>query len=336
MQGHDIFVIGASAGGLEPLLAITSQLPANLNASIFIVKHVSADAPENVLMQCLTVDSKLKVRIPEDGEVFLKGHIYVAPPGRHMLLKGDKISVTRGPRENGQRPSIDALFRSAAAQYGNRVVGIVLSGLLYDGCAGMEAIKRSGGCGIVQNPQEATYADMPKNTLDHVRDIDYVLPAREIARVIVELSVTPIHKNGGVPEDIIKEAKIAERVLTDIPVADELGERSQFTCPDCGGVLWEMKHTNLLRYRCHTGHTFTAKVYLREQSDAIEEVLWVAMRLFGERKMMFKKLLDHQYTTGSSESVSSLEEKMQEADNNIERIRNILMHSETKNENMES
>ncbi len=329
MQAHDIIVIGASAGGLQPLLAITSQLPANINASIFIVKHVSPEAPENVLMQCLISDSRMQVRVPIHGEPFSKGCIYVAPPGRHMILKDDKILITQGPRENGMRPSIDALFRSAAANYGSRVVGIVLSGLLYDGCAGMDAIKRSGGKGIVQNPDEAAYADMPKNTLDHIPDIDYVLPSREMARVILELSVTPIHQNGGVPRDIIQEARIAERVLADIGVADDIGERSPFTCPDCGGTLWEMKNGNILRYRCHTGHTFTANMFIRQQTDAIEEILWVAMRMFEERRMMFKRLIDTQYEKNARENLTSMQEKMIEAEHNIERIRTILLSTET-------
>jgi two-component system chemotaxis response regulator CheB len=168
-----------------------------------------------------------------------------------------------------------------------------------------------------------------------VLDIDYVLPSREIARVIMELSVTPLNRHSGVPEDVIQEANIAERVLSDIQTTDEIGERSQFTCPDCGGVLWEIKHGNLLRYRCHTGHTFTAKVYLREQTDAIEEVLWVAMRLFGERKMMYKRLIEQQEHSGIGESVSLLEEKLQEVENNIERIRNLLMIAEVKDEDID-
>jgi two-component system chemotaxis response regulator CheB len=322
--GHDTIVIGASAGGLEPLSDLIAQFPSGIKASVFIVKHVSAEAPEDILVQCLRRVTPLAVHVVRAEEPIVQGTIYVAPPGKHMLVHNGMVIAAKGPRENGMRPSIDAMFRSAAASHGSRVVGVILSGLLYDGSAGMDAIRRSSGKCLVQDPQEALYPDMPQSAMEAVVP-DAVLPAAEIGKYLVELTMHPAVP-AKIPKDIIIESQIAARVLASIDAADQLGDRSPFTCPDCGGGLWKIKSGNSIRYRCQTGHAYNAKQLLHSQADAIEEVLWIALRMFEERRAMYTRLVDDELARGSK--AGAWDEKIKDTQYNIDRIRQILITAE--------
>lgn len=325
-SGHDIIVIGASAGGLDPLSSIIKRLPTDINASVFIVKHVSAEAPEDILVQCLLRITRLPVRIVRHEEQIEKGTIYVAPPGRHTLVNDGIVISAKGPRENGMRPSVDALFRSAAATHGSRVVAVILSGLLYDGSVGCDAVRRAGGVCIVQDPADAMYPDMPANAIEAVPP-DYILPSSEIGDLLVELSQKPVTP-AEIPKDIIIESQIAARVLASIDAANTIGKRSEFTCPDCGGGLWSMENGNVVRYRCQTGHSFNAKQLLHSQADAIEEVLWIALRMFEERRAMYARLVEEEAKRSKSPQSSVWDEKIRDAQYNIDRIRQILISSE--------
>jgi two-component system, chemotaxis family, protein-glutamate methylesterase/glutaminase len=268
LQGHDIIVIGASVGGVEALSSLMAQLPENLPAAIFVVQHVIPTATGN-LARVLNHASPLPATMAQDCESFELGHIYVAPPDHHLLVKQGCLRVTRGLRENRVRPAIDPLFRSAAVAYGVRVIGIVLTGLQNDGTSGLLAIKRCGGITIVQDPKEALYPDMPLSALEHV-EVDYCLPVLKMGAVLYRLSQALPTATPPIPEELRIEVKIAENPADNSNCAAEFGESVSSTCPECGGPLWELRDEKLHRYRCRIGHAFTAESLLAGQSEVIE------------------------------------------------------------------
>jgi two-component system chemotaxis response regulator CheB len=298
-----------------------TPLKKDLPAAIFIVHHLSATSSVEIQTDILQRNTELLCKVAEEGEHVKAGHIYLPQVDHHMLLVDGHIHLTRGPRENGFRPSIDTLFRSAAAYYGSQVIGVLLTGMLYDGTVGMEAIKRSGGLTLVQDPQEAAFPTMPRTVLQHI-EVNYVLPVAEIGIMLEEL----VHRQPSLqsaPEDIKAEAQIAERVMTETANVEKLGERSVFICPDCGGPLWEMNHGDVPRYRCHTGHAHLAETLLYEKDKQLEETLWIAMRILEERKNMLVTLTGQ---PGVSERIKSIyEDKIEEARSHIERIKKILL-----------
>src|SRR5689334_21556883 len=206
----DIIVIGASAGGISTLSELVKLLPEDLDAAVFVVVHIPRHS-SNLLPRILSRKGVLPASSPVEGEKIERGRIYVAPPDQHMLIKPGRIRLVHGPRENGSRPAIDPLFRTAARVYGQRVVGVVLSGTLDDGTAGLIAIKRRGGIAIAQDPDEALYAGMPTSAIEH-HTVDYVLPVSEIASTLIALTSMPRSTEGVEPVDdeMEQEADIAE------------------------------------------------------------------------------------------------------------------------------
>lgn len=289
MRGSAVVVIGASAGGMEALTRLVSQLPEDFRAPVFIVHHMSADTDGEAMVRALNASGPLLCARGEDGEVFKAGRIYLAPPDVHMMVDTRHIRITKGARENRVRPAIDPLFRSAAVAFGNRVIGVVLTGYLDDGTAGLTAIQRCGGTCIVQDPADAAYPDMPLNALNQVK-ADHCVPLASMGAILTKLAEKRFGKSKPAPEDIVIEARIAERVLSDLPSVEAVGTQVPFNCPGCGGVLWEIAQGGALRYRCHTGHAFTAPVLLAEQTSKVEETLWVALRMFEERRNLLLKM----------------------------------------------
>ena len=253
MQGHDIIVIGASAGGIQALQELVADLPADLPASLFVVVHISPDSL-GVLPNILNRQGMLQAEYAVNGRPIEHGRIYIAPPDHHLLLKPDHMRVSRGPKENGFRPAVDPLFRTAARAYGARVIGVVLSGGLDDGTTGASQVKQFGGTVIAQDPREATFSSMPESCIQNV-DVDHVLQVAQMPEVLVRLAREPVPQ--GVQD--MSRAKhlqpdIAE-VGTEALVTGEMpGPPSAFTCPECGGALWELRDGKLLRFRCHVGH----------------------------------------------------------------------------------
>jgi two-component system chemotaxis response regulator CheB len=228
----DIVVIGASAGGIEALRVLAGRLPADLPASLFIVLHTSPEAP-SMLADILGRSGKLRAVTPEDGERIRPGTIYVGPPDRHLLVEPNRVRVTRGPKENRFRPAIDSLFRSAAQTYGPRVVGVILTGYLDDGTAGLWTVKQLGGTAVVQDPADALVPFMPLNAVTHVK-VDYCLPLEEIAPLLVRLTTEAAEEEGAfqVPKEVEIEVNIAkEQKALDAGVL-QLGEPSNYACPD--------------------------------------------------------------------------------------------------------
>jgi two-component system chemotaxis response regulator CheB len=281
---------------------------------------MAADTVGEVLVRTLANRSRLKCKEARDGEKFQAGHVYVAPPDHHTLIGAGKIIISKGARENRSRPAIDPLFRSAAVAYGSKVIGVLLTGYLDDGTSGLLAIQKCGGICVVQTPSDAAYPDMPQNALNNLKP-DYTLPADKIGAVLQQLVLSPIPRSLPIPEDVSLEATIAERVVSDVKAVEKLGKQVPFNCPDCGGVLWEMKKGKALRYRCHTGHAFTSAVLLAEQTKAIEETLWVALRMFEERKNLLNIMAD----PAGRDFSKSAGERAKESNIHIERIRAILL-----------
>lgn len=302
MSRTDIIVIGASAGGIDPIRTILGSLPANFRGSLFIVVHTSPNAP-GVLHLVFSNAGALAAVTARDGERIAPGRVYVAPPDHHLLIEPGRVRLTRGPKENRFRPAVDPLFRSAAQTYGPRVAGIILSGALDDGTSGLRTVQQLGGTCIVQDPREALMPSMPQNALRYVR-ADHVVPAVEIAPLLLALTAGTgdVHEGGHVvPEDVKIEVDIAKlNKATDADVM-RLGSPSIYACPECHGVLLEMKDHAPLRFRCHTGHAYTLESLLSEMDDMIEDSLWSAIRALEERAMLLRGAGEHIRTTHPSE-----------------------------------
>jgi two-component system chemotaxis response regulator CheB len=298
MQGHDIIVIGASVGGVEALSNLVVQFPEDLAATIFVVQHISPTATGQ-LAQILDRASPLPASLAQDSESFELGHIYVAPPDHHLLVKQGCLRVTRGLRENRVRPAIDPLFRSAAVAYGARVVGVVLTGLQNDGTSGLLAIKRCGGIAMVQDPADALYPDMPTNALEQV-EVDYCVPVLKMGALLYRLTQEPAAATPSIPEDLRIEVGIAENPNAHSDRIAELGASVSMICPDCGGPLWELRDEKLRRYRCRLGHAFTAESLLEGQSEAIEYALWAAVRTMEDRVRILMSLANGRHAQNHS------------------------------------
>lgn len=295
MAHRDTIVIGASAGGVQALATLVAQLPADLPAAVFIVLHVPTDVP-SLLPAILERQSHLPVAHAVYGEPIEHGKVYVAPPNYHLLVENGSVKLVHGPKENLHRPSIDALFRSAARWAGTRVIGVILTGARDDGRTGMKAIKRRGGIAIVQDPHEAPFPSMPLSVMQETK-VDYSLPLSEIAPLLDRLSREIIEAEGryAVPDEVEIEARIAEQRMKSeelIASVERLGRISRLTCPDCHGALWEIYDDDILRYRCHVGHAFSAESLGEGQSQMLEMALWSAVRALEEKMILAQRMVE--------------------------------------------
>jgi two-component system chemotaxis response regulator CheB len=298
MPKRDIIVMGGSTGSFEAFKTIAGGLPKDLEASVFIVWHM-APTVRGILPQVLNVAGPLYASEAADGEKVERGRIYVAKPDHHLLLENSRVRVTRGPKENRFRPSVDPLFRSAAYNYGPRVIGVITSGGLDDGTSGLWTIKHRGGVGVVQDPNDAEIESMPENALREV-EVDHVVPATEIADLLVRLSKeeVPMPADGPTPserEDIRTRLEIniaAEKNALKAGVPN-WGVLTPFTCPECSGVLTKIVEGGRPRFRCHTGHAFSADSLLAALTESIEDSLWSAIRGVDESIMFLNHLGDH-------------------------------------------
>jgi two-component system chemotaxis response regulator CheB len=316
-----VVVIGTSAGGLSALKTFVGQLQANFEAPILVVQHISADATGTVLLDVLNKFGNIKCEHAVNGTKLKNGHLYLAPSDYHLMIdEQEKILVTKGAQENKSRPAIDPLFRSAAVVFSTRVIGILLTGYLDDGTAGMIAIKRCGGTCIIQDPEDAEYPDMPKNALNQINP-DFCVPLLEMGGLLYQLIAQKPRKKKPIPEDIIIETKIATRVLSDLPAVNALGDQVPFNCPGCGGVLWKMNKNGLMRYRCHTGHAYTAASLLAEQNMKIEETMWTALRMFEERRNLMITMAKDQKGAAAKSAL----ERASISQIHIDRIKAILL-----------
>jgi two-component system chemotaxis response regulator CheB len=324
-----IIVVGASAGGLNSVIELISQVTEKIDAAVFVVLHFRKLSADSFVLQRLQRNTSFTCKLAEDGELIRRNHIYMGVPDQHLVLKEGKIVLGNGPQENLWRPSIDVLFRSAAAAYDSRTIGIILSGLMYDGTSGMIAIKRCGGTCIVQDPAQAEYPDMIRSVMENV-EVDYCVQLEAMGALLEEKTKNGIHKHQ-IPDDIKKEAEIAERMAIGIERVEELGERSPYVCPDCGGGLWEMMNDDIVRYRCYTGHVYNEGELLIRQSDALENTLWTALRMMEERKTLLDKMSKEESRKGWKLSADNKEERARDMQVHIERLKQILFE-EKRNE----
>ncbi|MDQ3744203.1 MAG: chemotaxis protein CheB, partial [Acidobacteriota bacterium] len=282
MPTKDIIVVGTSAGGIEALKTIAGGLPRDFPASVFVVLHTSPESP-GILADILARAGALPASNAVDGERIQPGRIYVAPPDRHLIIEPNRVRLTRGPKENRFRPAVDPLFRSAAQVYGPRVVGVVLTGYLDDGTAGLWAVKRLGGTAVVQDPSDALVDSMPLSAL-HPVNVDYCVPLAEVAPLLVRLSGEAAEEGAReVPEETKIEVNIAKAANALNAGVLKLGEPSLYACPECHGVLLQLKEENRIRFRCHTGHAYSPESLIAEIDEAIEDSLWSALRSVEEK-----------------------------------------------------
>lgn len=327
MTKRNIIVIGASAGGFDALKKLVGDLPKDFAASIFIVWHISPNI-RGVLPQVLNRAKGIHADHAYDGEPIAPNRIYVAPPDRHLLIERGKIRVTRGPKENRFRPAVDPLFRSAAYTYGNRVIGVILSGALDDGTAGLWMVKQRGGLAIAQNPLDAEVPSMPENAIREV-EIDYVAAISEMSDLLVRLS------NEEVSETTMQDD---ERTEIEIKIAAEdsafesgimkFGELSPYTCPECHGVLKTLRDGNLMRFRCHTGHAFSADALLSTITEKIEDSLYSTMRGIEESIMILDHLGDHFAEINESRLAALYYQKSKEAEQRAQIVRQAVLSHE--------
>ena len=323
MSNHDIIVIGSSAGGIEALKQLLSRLPADLPAAIGLVQHTSPDSP-GLLAAILARDVSLPVVLASDGMPLALGTVHVAPPDRHLLLERGRIRVVRGPRENLHRPAIDPLFRSAVAAYGNRVIGMVLTGMLSDGTSGLQAIKSAGGITMVQDPVEAQFTSMPLSALNRV-EIDHCLPLAELAAQLVRLVGEYDGQGESTDPDLYDEAAMADGLHSHPDQLDKLGRRSVFTCPDCDGLLWEVDDQAVLRYRCHVGHAFTASALHQGQVNVQERALWSAVRSLEEQSVLLLRMAKRAESGGSGAVALRFSERAQAYRQDATTLRGMLL-----------
>ncbi|MBW4489814.1 MAG: chemotaxis protein CheB [Trichocoleus desertorum ATA4-8-CV12] len=329
MSGHDIIVIGTSAGGLKALSKIVSSLPAELDAVIFIVQHISASAP-SLLPRILEDISNFSVSHPEDGEKIQKRHIYVASPDHHLLVSQGYMRVVRGPQENRFRPAIDALFRSAARAYGPRVVGVILTGYLDDGTVGLQAVKNRGGIAIVQDPEEAEYSSMPRSAMRYAK-VDHCLPLAEIPALLVSLTKEPVAAEKAYPitQEMEFESKIAEQQMNTyefLENVESIGTRTTYSCPECNGSIWQIGNGDFLRFRCHVGHAFTADVFLSEQTQNIENALWSAVRALEEKVTLSRQIAQRMKNLNLHKAAMKYEDNADNVDKEVSTLRELLLN----------
>jgi two-component system, chemotaxis family, protein-glutamate methylesterase/glutaminase len=307
---RDLVVIGSSAGGVDTLKRVVSGLPHNLEASVCIVLHIAPTSP-SALARILARSGPLSCRQATDGERLEPGQILVAPPDRHLVIEDNHVRLTVGPRENGHRPAVDTLFRSAAMEADGRVVGVVLSGNQDDGTAGLAAIKARGGATIVQDPQDALYPGMPASAVANVA-VDAVVPSTEIAAVIAAMVTT-----------------------IDPPFADEPDASSQpddrFTsiCPDCGGVLTEEREAGVPVWRCRVGHRYSPVHLVQAQASNIESALWAAIRALRDRAALLERLAMQTESHGNAVSARNFRAKAKAAEGQADLIRTVLAQAST-------
>ncbi len=324
-MSRDIVVVGASAGGVESLREFVARLDANLPAAVLIVLHFPATS-RSMLPTILNRARTLPAASATQDQPLRHGHIVVAPPDYHLVVVDDGTStVARGPRENGSRPAIDVLFRSAARACGPRVIGVILSGALDDGTAGMINIRQRGGLVLAQSPDEATYPSMPASVIQHV-GADRIGTVAELAAAVNELTrASGIHTVPPEPSGVLtSEVEMADMNDRAFANPDRPGRPSGYSCPDCSGSLFEIDEAGLLRFRCRVGHAWSAMALLAAQSQGLEDALWMAFRSLEEKAALSRQLADRAGERGNALSRQRYLDKAAEASRSAALIQQLL------------
>ena len=328
VPNRDLIVIGASAGGIEALRQLCAGLPADLNAAVLVVLHTAPNAG-GLLPRVLTRAGPLLAAHPLDGDEIQKGRIYVAPPDLHMIVEDGVLRTIQGPRENHHRPAIDPTFRSAALSRGNRVIGVVLTGLLDDGTSGLMVVRAHGGTAVVQDPSTAMFPSMPQHALDRVPDA-LVASTAELPQLLSGLVTEKIeadeHTSASKDPLATSETRFAELDMSEIEKEIRNGKPSSFACPECGGVLWEINQQGMLRFRCRVGHAYTAEHLRAEQRHAVETALWSALRALEESAALYKRMAERARAAHQSQTRRVYDERASTAESNARTLRDFLVN----------
>lgn len=325
MSKRDIIVIGGSSGATVPLKAILGALPGTLAAAVFVVLHVPARSL-GLLATVSAAAANLPVHPAEDGMPIAPGHVYLGVPDRHLIVADGRIRLGRGPRENMARPSIDPLFRSAAATYGPRVIGVILSGLLNDGAAGLDAVRRCGGVAIVQDPAEAIADEMPRSALAAVAD-GRAVPAARIGDVLADLVQERAGPRLPVPPEIRLEVDIAAGERVDSGLLRRFADPAPLSCPHCDGVLSEVRGAKPLRFRCQVGHAYTAEAAATAQEGAVDEAMRVALRIVGERADLVARMAADARANGRAAVAEMYEARAAEYREHVDTLRRAVLRA---------
>lgn len=311
-----VIVIGASAGGVEAVRSLAAALSADFPAPVFVVLHIGAHKSE--LPWLLNQIGPLRAVHPKDGDPIRPGQIYVAPPDQHMLVEPGCIRLTKGPRENWARPAIDPLFRSAARSYGADVIGVVLTGGLNDGTAGLYEIKQAGGITVVQDPADAANPSMPRSALEHVA-VDHCLKLAQLPVFLARLATKgagEIRLDQAPSVSVSKGKEMTAEYKLDQPVA--------VTCPDCGGALRRIELGSLTQFGCHIGHVYTAEVMVAAQFAAMEGYFEAAMRSLSERGELCRQMAEKSRTAENVAAGAQWDAAMHETKERTTALRQLL------------
>lgn len=312
MPNRDVIVVGASAGGVEALRELAAGLPPDFPGTVLVVLHLPPTG-SSALPQILDRAGPLTVKQAEDGDRLEPGRILVAAPNKHLIVYDGRVTLSNGPRENGHRPAVDVLFRTAARVLGQRVVGVILSGALDDGTAGMVAVQLRGGATVVQSPDEALHASMPRSAMTMV-EVQHVLPVAKVASLLVELASEEVPADPGDSSDLMTtEAAMADLDLDAINRPERPGKPAGLSCPDCHGTLYEIEEGGLLRYRCRVGHAWSPASLVAQQGTALEGALWMALRTLEEKAALTSDLAHQATAAGHTLSGMTFERESQEA-----------------------
>lgn len=324
---HDLVVVGASAGGVAALVRLVGDLPADFPACVLVVLHLPRSGATSVLLAILARAAALPVRAAADQDPLTPGTILVAPPDRHLMVLTDRLVLARGPHENGHRPGVDPLFRSAAFALGSRVIGVVLTGNLDDGSAGLAVIHRYGGRTVVQDPSDASFPGMPSNALRAVPTAQ-TRPLEEVGALLRELAAVPAPGPVDVPAEL--EHLTRREVVSALGVA--LGPASQahpgtpspYACPDCAGVLFELAGDHD-RFRCRVGHAWSGESLIDEQGSAVQRALWMALRAVEERTALTRQVAESAAKAGRTWSADHFTRVSVEAGRHAEVLRHLVI-----------
>ncbi|WP_437683869.1 chemotaxis protein CheB [Sorangium sp. So ce131] len=312
MAKHDIITIGASAGGVEALIVLLGGLPADLPASLFVVLHMPPTA-RSMLPTILGRSTRLEVAAAVDGEPIERGRVYVAPVDNHLMIGDGFVRVVHSARENGHRPAVDPLFRTAAEVYGGRVIGVVLSGTRDCGTAGLLEIKRQGGIAVVQDPDDALFSEMPQSALDNV-PVDHCAPLARLPPLLADL----VHQKAGRAP---AEAQAPEGIVGEKVEAVE----SEFTCPECGGNLVRSGDGATLNYKCKVGHRYSPESLEDEQASALDAALWIALRTIEDTAALARRMAARAAERSQTHMQAHFEEKVRVAEERASLVRRALL-----------
>lgn len=336
MPGHDLIVLGASAGGVEAVSTLVGNFPGDLAAAVCVVVHLRPDTRSH-LAEVLARSTSLPVVAARNAMVLRPGTIHVGVPDLHFLVErdGDRgvIRLVRGPRENRARPAVDPLFRSAALAFGARVIGVVLSGALDDGTAGLWAVKERGGIAIVQDPEDAAVASMPASALLEV-EVDHVASARALGPLLARLALEPVPDQPRVESGLSPARETVDELEREVSITaldegahqeiERYGHPSRFSCPDCGGVLWDLGAEGPMRFRCEVGHAHSGASLTEAQTEAVEAALWSALRALEDKAALMHRRVILAAQRGLDSFVRKFEAEEQAAQQHATALRALL------------